>query len=106
MTKSVRQHKSVKGGKLQKSESPLICVISAEGSTKALPISTSILAHFRIPVSLHNKNVHLRCLINDILQLVIEFFYFIVIVIIGAYACTVVMLKGTAFRRVVMSLLE
>ena len=60
MTKSVRQHKIVKGGKLQKSESSLICVIIADGSTNALPVSTSILAHFCIPVSLHNKNVLLR----------------------------------------------
>ena len=79
MTKSLRQHKIVKGGKLQKSESSLICVIIAEGSTNVLPVSTSILAHFCIPVSLHNKNALLRCLINDILQLVIEFFYFVVI---------------------------
>ena len=41
MTKSVRQHKILKGGKLQKSESFLICVIIAEGSTNALPVSTS-----------------------------------------------------------------
>ena len=81
MTKSVRQHKIVKGGKLQKSESPFICVIIAEGSTNALPVSTSILAHFCIPVSLHNKNVILRCLINDILWLVIEFFCFVVIIV-------------------------
>ena len=62
MTKYVRQHKVVKGGKLQKSESYLICVVIAEGSTTALPISTSIPAHFCIPVSLCNKNVLLRCL--------------------------------------------
>ena len=31
MTKCVRQHKVIKGGKLQKSESSLICVIIAEG---------------------------------------------------------------------------
>ena len=67
MIRCVRQHKVVKGGKLQKSESSLICVISAEGSTNALPVSTSIPAHFCIPVSLYNKNVLLRCLINDIL---------------------------------------
>ena len=30
MTKSVRQHKIVKGGKVQKSESCLICVVTAE----------------------------------------------------------------------------
>ena len=67
MTKGVRQHKIVKGGELKKSESSLICVIIAEGSTDALPVSTSILAHFCIPVSLYNRNVLLRCLINDIL---------------------------------------
>ena len=67
MTKNVHQHKIVKGGKLQKSESSLICVVIAEGSTNALPLFTSILAHFCILVSLHNKNVLLRCLINDIL---------------------------------------
>ena len=67
MTKSVRQHKIVKGGKLQKSESSLICVVVAEGSTHALPVFTSILANFCVPVSLHNKNVLLRRLINDIL---------------------------------------
>ena len=49
MTKCVRQHKIVKGGKLQKSESSLICVIIAEGSTNALPVSTNIPAHFCIP---------------------------------------------------------
>ena len=31
-----------------------------------------ILAHFCMPVSLHNKNVLLPCLINDMLQLVIR----------------------------------
>ena len=81
MIKCVHQHKIVKGGKLQKSESPFICVIIAEGSTNALPISTSILAHFCISVSLYNKNVLLRCLINDILKLVIEFFFFVVIIV-------------------------
>ena len=81
MTKSVRQHKIVKGGKLQKSESSLICVVIAEGSANALPVFTSILAHFYIPVSLYNKNVLLRCLINDIPYLVIEFFYFVVIIV-------------------------
>ena len=81
MTKSVRQHKVVKSGKLKKFESSLICVIIAEGSTNALPVSMSIPAHFCIPVSLHNKNVLLRCLNNDILQLVIELFYFVVIVV-------------------------
>ena len=78
MTKCVRRHKVVKGGKLQKSESSLICVIIAEGSTNALPVSTSIPAHFCI--SLYNKNVLPRCLVNDIL-LVIEFFYFVAIVV-------------------------
>ena len=34
-----------------------------------------------IPVSLHNKNVLLQCLINAILLLIIEFFYFIVIIL-------------------------
>ena len=67
MTRSVRQHKIVKGGKLQKSEFPLICVITAERSTNALPVSISILAHCCILVSLHNKNVLLRYLIDDIL---------------------------------------
>ena len=32
-----------------------------------MPVSTSIPADFCIPVSLYNKNVLLRCLINDIL---------------------------------------
>ena len=40
MTKCVCQHKVVKGGKLQKSESSLICVIIAKGPTNALPFST------------------------------------------------------------------
>ena len=81
MTKSVCQHKIVKGGKLQQSESSLICVVIAEeGPTIALPVSTSVPAHFCIQVSLYNKNVLLRCLINDILQLVIEFFYFVVVI--------------------------
>ena len=62
MIKSVCQHNIVKGGKLQKSESSLICVVIAEGSTNALQVSISILAHFCIPVSLRNKNVLLRCL--------------------------------------------
>ena len=67
ITKCVRRHKIVKVGKLQKSESSLICVIIADGSSNALLVSTSIPAHFCIPVSLYNKNVLLRCLINDIL---------------------------------------
>ena len=45
VAKSVRQHMIVKGGKLKKSESPLICVVIAEGSTSALPVSTRILVH-------------------------------------------------------------
>ena len=56
----------------------LICVITAEQSANALPVFISILAHFCIPVSLHNKNVFLRCLTNDILLLAVEFFYFVV----------------------------
>ena len=48
MTKLVRQHKIVKGGKLQKSESALICVVIAEVSTKALPVFTSILAEWAV----------------------------------------------------------
>ena len=87
MTKCVRQHKIVNSGKLQKSESSLICVIVAEGSTNALPVSTSIPAHFCIPVSMYNKNVLLWCLINDILWLVIEFFYFVVIVVLCLGVC-------------------
>ena len=67
MTKSVRQHKIVKGGTFQKSEFPLVCVVAADGSTHALPVFTSSLAHFFIPLPLHNKNVFRRCLINDIL---------------------------------------
>ena len=82
-----------KGGKLQKSESSLISVIIAEGSTNALPVFTSILAHFCIPVSLHNKNVLLRFPINDILWLVIEFFCFVVIIVwrwgVHLYYCDV-----------------
>ena len=81
MTKSVCQHKIVKSGKLQKSESSLICVLIAEGSENALQVFLSILAHFRIPVSLRSKNVFFRCLINGILKLVIVFFYFVVIVV-------------------------
>ena len=46
MTKSVRQHKIVKGGKLQKSESSLTCVVTAEVSANAVPISISIRAQF------------------------------------------------------------
>ena len=104
MTKTIRRHKIVKGGKLQKSEPSLICVIIAEAFSNALPVSTSIFAHFCIPVSLHNKNVILRCLINDILQLVIEFFYFVV-VIVWHEGIHLLMLKGTALRWMVMSLL-
>ena len=60
---------------------PLIYVVIAEKSTNFFPVFTSMLAQFCIPVSAHNKNVLLRCLINDILQLVIELFYFVVIVV-------------------------
>ena len=53
------------------------------------------------------SNVFLRCLINDILQLVMAFFCFVVIFDdVGAYASTTVMLKGTALRWMVISLLE
>ena len=62
-------------------ESSLICVVFAEGSANAIPVFISILAHFCIPVSLHNQNVLLRCLINDILSLVKEFFYVVVIIV-------------------------
>ena len=83
MTKSICQHKIVKAGKLQKSEPTLIkfCVVVVKRSTNALLVFTSIHAHFCIPVYLYNKNVLLRCLINDILYLVIEFFYFVIIVV-------------------------
>ena len=49
-------------GILQKSESSLICLIIAEGSANVLPIFMRILAHFCIPISLHNKNVLRQCL--------------------------------------------
>ena len=42
MTKCVRQHKVVKGGKRQKSESSLICVIIAEGSEKYKAVNNNI----------------------------------------------------------------
>ena len=45
MTKSVRQHKIVKSGKLQKSESSLNYVVFGEGSTNALPVFTSVFAY-------------------------------------------------------------
>ncbi|WP_419582018.1 hypothetical protein [Thiolapillus sp.] len=73
--------RGIKGGKLRKSESSLICVVIAEGSTNALPISKTILAHFFIPDSFHNKNILLLYLINDILKLVIEFLYFVVTIV-------------------------
>ena len=44
MTKTVRQHRIVKGGKLRKSESSLICVVIAEASTNVLPVFKCILA--------------------------------------------------------------
>ena len=45
---------------------PLSFVSSLQkGPQNALPVSTSVLAHFCIPVSLHNKNMLLLCLIND-----------------------------------------
>ena len=51
-----------------------------------------------------------QCLINDILQLLFLFFLFSISLSsqsdVWAYACTTVMLKGTAHRRIVMSLLE
>ena len=55
MAKGIRQYKIVKGDKLQESESSLICVVIAEGSANALPVSTRIPAHFCTRVSLHNK---------------------------------------------------
>ena len=73
MTKSDRQYEIVKGGKLQESQSSLICFVIAGGSLKALPVFINILAHFCIPVSFNNKYVLLRCLIDDILQLDISF---------------------------------
>ena len=57
MTKIVHQHKIAIGDELQKSESSLIYVIIAEGSTNAVPVFTSIGAHFCNSVSLHSKNV-------------------------------------------------
>ena len=81
MPRPVHQHNTVKGGKLQEPESSLICVVIAEGSADALPVFINILAHFCIAVSLHKKNALLRFLINDILQLVTEFFYIVVIIV-------------------------
>ena len=46
MTKSARQYKIIKGGKLQKSESSVISVVIAEGSTNALSVSTDILKRY------------------------------------------------------------
>ena len=64
MTKSVRQHKIVKGGKLQESESSLIYVVIAEGSTNALKVSTSIHAHCSVPVN-KKAPIHFIISIND-----------------------------------------
>ena len=74
-------HERIKGGKLQESESSLICFIIAAGSSKPLPVFMNILANNCISVFLHNKNVLLQYLVNDILLLVIEFTYFIVIIV-------------------------
>ena len=107
-TKSVRQRKIVKTDKLQKSESSLICVIIAEESINDLPVSTSILAHFCIPVSFLYKKYpssvpdefhSVAGQKNSSISLSSQSD-------IGAYTCTIVMLKGAALRRMVMSLLE
>ena len=45
-----------------------------------MPCQFSLASLLCIPVSLHNKNVLLRCLINGILWLVVEFFHFVVII--------------------------
>ena len=62
------------------SRGPLICFVIAAGSADPLPIFMCSLAYVFIPVFLHNKKIF-RCLINDILWLVIEFFYFVVIIV-------------------------
>ena len=80
MAKSVRQHSIVKAGKLKKSKTSLICVVIAEGSTTALPVSTSITAHFCFPVSLHNKNVLLRWAVGGSFEPVLHHWAYISIV--------------------------
>ena len=45
-----------------------------------MPRQFSLASLLCIPVSLHNKNVLLRCLINGIRSLVVEFFHFVVII--------------------------
>ena len=64
MTKCVRQHEIVKGDKLKKSESSLINVVIAEGSTNTLKVSTSILAHCSLPVN-KKAPIHFIISIND-----------------------------------------
>ena len=107
MTKSTRQHKIVKGAKLQKSEFSHVFVVIAEGSANALPVFISTLVHFCIAVSLHYNNV-LRCF---------DQWHSVVVHKICLFRCyhslklgpTLVLLrcwKETALRRMVISLLE
>ena len=78
---------------LEKSWNVTLLQVWRMPSFKSLPVLTSILATFCNPVFLHNKNVLLQCLINDILWLVIEFFYFDVITVwrwgVRFYCCDV-----------------
>ena len=70
MTKRVHKHKIVKSGKLQKSESSLICVVIAEGFTNALPVFTSTVQ------SPCTTRMSFGVWSMTFIELVIEFFYF------------------------------
>ena len=70
--KGVCQYLVVKGYKFYKSETSLICLDIAVGSTNLSPFCLCILPNFSIPIPLYSQNVLLWCLVYDFLELLVE----------------------------------
>ena len=68
-------------GELQEPQASLVGLRVAILAACPLPVLACILSYLCIPVTLHYKDVFLWCLVLDFLQLIIEVFNVIIIVV-------------------------
>ena len=77
----VCQHEVVVVGEFKESQASFICYCVAELSTCAFVVRTGIFPYLCIPVSLYYEDVLFGGLVYDFLQLFIELFYVVVVIV-------------------------
>ena len=80
-TKCVCQNQVVVSGKLQESQTSVICLIIAMGFLCVSPVAVRILSNLSISVTLQYNYVLPRYLVNDSLQLSAEVLNFAVVIV-------------------------